>query len=256
VDAVYPATESVPANLLRFYVHFSGPMRTRDVDRFVRIERADGTPVETAFVDIPEGLWDPGSRRLTLFIHPGRIKRGVGLGDELGPVLDAGERYRLVVGGGMLDAEGRPIETEFVHRFVAAPVDRVPPDPSQWQVASPSTERGVLTVRFGESLDRALLARMVEVHGADAETIAGQMEISVDGESLLFRPDDDWREGDYVLVVRPELEDLAGNRPGAPFDRALAIDRRQASGGGRDREIPFAFPPNAGLSPRENSPVP
>lgn len=78
VTEVYPTTDKVPANLLRLYVHFSAPMSRRAVNDYVHLFDFNGIEVSLPFVEIETGLWDRNQQRLTLFFHPGRIKRGVG----------------------------------------------------------------------------------------------------------------------------------------------------------------------------------
>jgi hypothetical protein len=48
----------------------------------------------------------PDMTRLTLFIDPGRIKRGVAPLEEIGPALHAGKRYTLEIDSGWHDASG------------------------------------------------------------------------------------------------------------------------------------------------------
>ena len=67
----------LPENLLKFYVHFSAPMSRGNIYDYIRLLNADGKQVELPFLEIDEELWDDSLTRLTLFIDPGRIKRGV-----------------------------------------------------------------------------------------------------------------------------------------------------------------------------------
>ncbi len=45
--------------------------------RRIHLLDADGKPIERAFLELGEELWDPDGKRFTLFIDPGRIKRGL-----------------------------------------------------------------------------------------------------------------------------------------------------------------------------------
>jgi hypothetical protein len=56
-----------------------------------------GKEVELPFLELDEELWDPAMKRLTLFIDPGRIKRGVRPLEEVGPSLQEGKRFTLVI---------------------------------------------------------------------------------------------------------------------------------------------------------------
>src|SRR5262249_43304176 len=73
VEMVYPTADKLPANLLKFYVHFSRPMREGPAifDR-IHLLDADDRPVPEPW-RLTE-LWSDDCRRLTLCIHPGRIK--------------------------------------------------------------------------------------------------------------------------------------------------------------------------------------
>lgn len=223
VVAFHPSGAELPANTLRAYVQFSRPMATRDVGRRVRLVGEDGREVPLAFVAIDEGLWDPGRTRLTLFFHPGRVKRGVAPGERLGPPLVAGRAYRLVVDAAMTDAQGQPLGAPFEHAFRAGPDDREPPRLGAVEVAGPAAD-GALRVRLPEPLDRALLHRFVRVEDADGVPVAGTATVE-DGEAAwTFRPDAPWRPGEYAVRIESALEDRAGNRFDRPFDREAGTD--------------------------------
>lgn len=226
VTGVSPGLAVVPANLLRIYVHFSQPMRRAGIGRHIRLETADGQPVEAAFLEMDNGLWDPEGRRLTVFFHPGRIKRGLALGDRLGLPLRAGGRYRLVVSAAARDEDGQPLEAAYRHEFAAGPADRESPDPGSWRIEPPpARSRAPLVVVSPEPLDEALFARLVTVAG-----VAGSARVDPDLQVWRFTPAAPWAPGEYHLEIAAELEDLAGNRPGRRFDEPAAADgaRREA----------------------------
>src|SRR4030095_8926491 len=97
VSQVYPSAELLPENLLKFYVHFSAPMSRGHAYKHTHLRDENGKEIEVPFLELDEELWDPTMTRLTLFIDPGRIKRGVRPLEEVGPALEAGKRYNLVV---------------------------------------------------------------------------------------------------------------------------------------------------------------
>ena len=80
VEAIYPSGDRLPANLLKFYIHFSRPMREGE-PVFDRIRLIDDRGREIGDPWRRVDLWTPDARRLTLYVHPGRIKRGVNLRD-------------------------------------------------------------------------------------------------------------------------------------------------------------------------------
>jgi hypothetical protein len=97
VDGIFPSSDALPENLLRFYVHFSAPMQSGGVQDHIVLLGSDGQPVVAAFLDLTTELWDPAMRRLTVLLDPGRTKRGMGTNIELGAPLRQGDHYTLVI---------------------------------------------------------------------------------------------------------------------------------------------------------------
>ena len=221
VLAVYPSAPVVPANLLRFYLHFSAPMSARHVVPHVRLVDDAGGTIQTAFVEIPEGLWAPERRRLTLLVHPGRVKRGVGPNTALGPVLEAGHSYRLEVGVEALDADMLPLSEPFVHHFETTTEDSTRPAPQRWRLETPTAgSREPLVAHLEEAADHALLTRRPRVESAAGQRIEGQVEIADGERRWSFVPEAPWQAEDHLLVVPNDLEDPSGNRVDRSFEEA------------------------------------
>lgn len=235
VEAVYPAAEVVPANLLRFYVQFSAPMSARHVLPHIALLDEQGMPVETAFVEVEGGLWDPERTRLTLFVHPGRVKRGVGPNQALGPVLEAGKAYTLRVEESATDDFGRRLVAAYEHAFQVGPEDRTSPDPETWTITPPRTPNEPLRVDLMEPADVALLQRMPLVVDTDGGVVQGRIDVAPDGSSFLFEPESPWASGTYELRVPSTLEDASGNRVGGLFEE------RRARESSDDRVIARSF---------------
>ncbi len=219
VSEVWPSSSEVPANLLRFYITFSQPMHTRSISEHVQLIGTDGTPIADAFVDIPNGLWDAQARRLTLFVHPGRIKRGVGPRTVQGPVLTTGHRVTLRIERPVLAQNGLGLAQPFERHFTVIDADRASPDPTAWSLRMPLAAHGAVTVDFDEQLDRAQLMRFVTAHHSDTgEAIPGSAQTSLDGRSWSFTPREPWPATEMIVEVQPLVEDLAGNSVGRLFD--------------------------------------
>lgn len=216
---VSPEAGPVPENLLKFYLTFSGPMRRGEAYRRVAILDADGVPVESPFLELDEELWSPDGKRLTLFIDPGRIKRGLRPREESGPVFEAGKRYKLRVSAGWPDSAGRLLADSAERAYEAtAPLAEVI-DPAGWEVVTPRARLGALEVRLGRPLDRALLEHAIAVVGPDGKRLPGAVDLPPGGAAWRFTPArQPWNPGEYKLVIDPRLEDLAGNRVGRLFD--------------------------------------
>lgn len=229
VSHVYPSADLLPENLLKFYVHFSAPMSRGRSYEHILLRDAAGHEIELPFLELGEELWDPTMTRLTLFIDPGRIKRGVRPLEEIGPSLTAGQRYTLVIKRAWPDAAGNALKEDFQKTFQVGAADRQPPDPVQWQLQPPSAAtRAPLTIVFPEPLDHALAQRVIVVTDQLGKPITGQIALVEQERRWTFTPVDAWRSGQYQLVIQTTLEDLAGNNIGKPFEVDLfeGVERR------------------------------
>jgi len=219
VSAVHPAGASLPANTLRLYVHFSRPMDAHGSHRHVRLLDEDGRQVPLAFVEVVNGLWDPGQTRLTLLFHPGRVKRGVAPGERLGPALREGRRYRLVVDAAMADAAGTALGTPYEHAFAVVAADRASPRASDLRWQGPGAADEPLAVELPEPLDHALLQRWIWVEDERGQRVDGVAAVSEDETRWTFASATPWTPQRYSVCLHPALEDRAGNRFDRLFDR-------------------------------------
>lgn len=232
VEKIFPSSQSLPENLLKFYVHFSAPMSRGRIYEHIHLRDDVGKETELPFLEIDEELWDPSMTRLTLFIDPGRIKRGVLPLEEIGPALEVGKRYTLVIDAEWKDATGKPLKTSFQKHFSVVPPDRDPPDPTLWKIQPPTTDtRSPLVVTFPEPMDQALAQRVIQVVRDSGEAVAGEVALTDQERRWAFTPTTLWRRGVYRLVVPTTLEDLAGNNIGKPFEVDLfeGVQRRLAT---------------------------
>jgi hypothetical protein len=216
---IYPSTQTPPENLLRFYLVFSAPMSRGEMSNCVHLLDADGKEVETPFLNLGEELWNPAGTRLTLLINPGRIKQGLKPREELGPVLEQGKTYTLVVDSAWLDAEGNPLKEGARKVFNAGPAAEQIVDPETWKLASPAAgSTSPLAVSFPAPLDRGMLERVIGVVDANGEPVPGDIDVEADETRWLFTPDQPWSAGSYKVLVDSNLEDLAGNSIGRVFE--------------------------------------
>lgn len=228
VSAVYPSANELPENLLKFYLHFSAPMSRGHIYDHIHLLNARGEAVELPFLEIDEELWDPEMMRLTLFIDPGRIKRGVKPLEEIGPSLEAGQRYTLVIDREWRDAAGQPLAETFRKEFTVVAPDRTPPDPKRWTIRAPAANsREPLVVEFDEPLDAALAQRLIHVL-ADGRPLTLAARLVNAERELQLVPVEPWPRGTLQLRVVTIIEDLAGNNVGKPFevDAFDGVERR------------------------------
>jgi hypothetical protein len=164
-------------------------------------------------------LWDGAGQRLTLLFDPGRVKKGLSPRLQFGPVLEAGQSYRLVIDRAWHDANNQPLAASFEKRFTAGPPVEKAVDAKEWKIdPPPASTRAALVLRFPWPLDRALLMRMITIEDAAKKSIDGQIRLADDERRWEFRPDQPWPAGQFSLVVDKELEDSAGNNLARPFE--------------------------------------
>ena len=218
VEQVYPTTDLLPDNQLKFYVHFSAPMRRGEAWSHIHLLDQAGKPVELPFLEVAQELWDREQMRLTVLFDPGRIKRGLVPLSDVGSAIEDGKQYTLVVDRQWRDARGAPLAAEFRKSFRVGPSDRTPPDTAQWRLSAPKAGTSeALVVNFPKSMDYALLMRLLEISGAEGR-IPGIVTVGRHETEWRFVPTKPWKAGAYNLVADTSLEDLAGNRIGRAFD--------------------------------------
>ena len=214
VTQIYPTTNALPENLLKFYLYFSAPMSAGHIYEHIQLTDETGTPVELPFLEIDEELWNSDMTRLTLFLDPGRIKTGVKPLEEIGPALQEGKRYALTISRSWLDANGTPLKHSFEKKFHVTSTDREAPNLSKWRISSPKAgTRDPLRVEFSDPMDHALASRMIGI-----DDTPGKSNLTANETVWSFTPEQPWRRGKYQLSVQSTIEDLAGNNIGKPFE--------------------------------------
>ncbi len=215
---VYPTTDVLPANHLKFYIYFDRPIRG-GMELFKLIQLVDDKGNVIADPWLLDEIWDADNNCLIIYIHPGRIKWGVELRQLLGPVLFEKRNYSLVVKGELSDPEGNKIGKDYIKKFKTTPEDRVRIDVSQWKIAYPkAVGRDPVTVTFPKSIDHRSLDRFLSVTDDKGQPIDGAITIGPEEKTWQFTPTKAWQARTYRLDAEDVLEDVAGNTPKVPFD--------------------------------------
>jgi len=196
--ALHPATGEVPANLLRLYLDFSEPMGGDDVFEHLRLLDASGRPVADAFRELE--LWSRNRTRLMVYIHPGRVKTGLAMGGEFGPVLEGGKTYTLELTPGMKSLRGRATGTGFRRELRVGPPLTSKPDLARWGLEA---SRSGLTLVCDRWMDQAGLEDWLRVEGVPGRWI-------VEGRRVTFLVAELF-PGRYTLTANAEMEDVCGN---------------------------------------------
>lgn len=219
VRRVFPSGDEWPANLLRVYVEFSGPMSIRGGSEHLHLFDEQGKEVADPFLPLDYDFWNSDRTRFTAFMDPGRQKSGLVPRNEMGPSLEPGRKYTLVVDDGWHDAFGQPIKEAFRREFRTVAPDVTPIDMAQWKVRLPKAgTTGRVEVEFGEPLDRQLMLRALAIRAPSGQIVPGDAHTGKDERGWSFEPEDPWPAGRYELVALSILEDLAGNQIGRPFE--------------------------------------
>ncbi|HEX7859271.1 MAG TPA: hypothetical protein VF773_03015 [Verrucomicrobiae bacterium] len=214
VTQIYPTAEVLPENLLKFYIYFSAPMSGGHIYEHIQLTDELDEPVELPFLEIDEELWNSDMTRLTLFLDPGRIKRGVKPLEEVGPALEENKKYTLTIANTWRDANGTPMKKTFQKKFRVAAADREAPELGKWKIVAPKVgSKEPLKVEFTDPMDHALALRMINV-----ERVSGEKKLSENEKVWSFAPTDTWQPGSYRLQAQTTIEDLAGNNIGKPFE--------------------------------------
>ncbi len=217
---VLPTAELLPANLLKFYLHFSEPMR-EGVAIFDQIHLEDSQGERVYDPWRRQELWNEDRTRLTLWIHPGRVKKGVNLRETLGPVLRPNECYALIIDGTLRSAKGAELGKTQRHAFATGPEDYSRPLPESWNLSVPQAgTREALRIKSPKPLDHALVKRHVIV-SLDGTRIPCEVEVAPGDREWTMIPAEPWQAREYALKVSEYLEDLAGNTPDRVFDTDL-----------------------------------
>jgi hypothetical protein len=227
IEAIYPATDTLPENLLRMYICFSAPMSTGEAYHHVRLVDAGGTIVEKPFLIIDQELWDESRQRFTLLFDPGRIKRGIRANLEMGPPLQANNTYRLLVDHAWQDERGDELSSGYEKIIVVKNSERTKLTPEHWRIVEPlAGTNGPVVVTFDKPMDHFLALKYITVVDPLNEEVQGEAVVSSNDKIWEFRPHQSWVPGRYTLAISPHLEDAAGNNFNNPFDLDLSTESR------------------------------
>lgn len=232
VSQILPEIDVVPANHLKFYIHFSHKMTQGSIFDSIELVDEEEGMVRGAFREVE--LWDHDGDVLTVWLHPGRQKTGVNLNENEGPVLKEGHRYVLRILPSCTSTDGLTLQEAAELRFAAGPPDHTCPDPKKWKM-------NASTLELDEALDAGTLGNIwltrkewedLNIRAFSSERPDGRQlsffkplvdssSAHMVGTTTKFFNTEPLTAGQYTLYVRTDLEDLAGNTIARPFERDL-----------------------------------
>lgn len=225
VKAVHPSSDSVPSNLLKWYIQFSRPVNPSKIYDHITLIDASGKVVERAILPLETPLLSEDGKTLTMWMEPGRQKRHLGPNDRLGEVMRPNSPYTLRISQKLRDKNGLFLERAHEHHFQTEAPDRKSPDTKQWllQLPKSGTKEGLRLI-FKETLDYGSLHESFAIVTPKGEAIDGNF--NYEDTEVHFYPVLPWTAGTYVLRFNKRIEDVAGNNLERPFDRDIAIPLR------------------------------
>lgn len=235
VTRVQPSAAEVPANLLRLSIEFTAPVEGPVLPR-IALAHADGRLLQEPF--LPQELWSPDGRILTLLFHPGRVKTGLVAREKLGPILRPGDDVVLT-----LDAHP-------IRRWHVGPADANGPLASAWRLSPVrAASRQPLVVMLDGPID-GRDADYVAIADANDHMVDGHAALKNSEATWTFVPDAPWQAGTYRLAVRGTLEDPSGNRLGGHFETAMASTPPPATDAFVVFRVGASMSPGTGSSPQ------
>lgn len=225
VVAIFPSGTEIPENTLRFYIHFSAPMKPGVSGDYIKLLDANGVPDSAAFMKFKQELWSEDRMRLTLLMDPGRIKRGLTQNLALGPALLEGHRYSLVIEEGWPRATSGQKSPRFEKSFSVSKALRKLPDTALWNIEPPrALSRDSLVIHFDRPFDHQLAQRGITILGENGQVISGTASVNNHENSWRFDPETVWTSATARIVVDARLEDVAGNNLRELLDHSVGTD--------------------------------
>jgi hypothetical protein len=226
VVTIFPSGDSLPENLLKIYIMFSKPMREGYAMQNIVMIRNGQDTLTSVFLDLNNELWNTHRTILTVWLDPGRIKRHLQPNEKMGPPLEAGNRYQILVKQNWEDIEGFLLGSSYQKDFVAIEKDSQSPDPTTWTISPPKAKTlDPLRIEFPESLDYMVMVSAISIIDEKGNAIDSRL-VETDNEERVFllSPLHPWKPGKYTMKVERRLEDLAGNNLERLFDKDILRD--------------------------------
>jgi hypothetical protein len=216
--AIYPTTDSIPVNILRFYIQFSAPMQEMNILKHIQLRNEEGKNMTGVFFENQYELWDENRTTVTLIIDPGRVKLGLLANNKMGRAFDEGKKYSLTIDSLLLDFNDQKLSNSFSKTFVAVKADTIAPDTKKWELELPKVNTyEPIVINFKDKIDHISVQTLIKIV-KDNIKVEGKITLQNGEQKAIFTPKNKWKVGDYQVIINPRLEDIAANSVNQIFD--------------------------------------
>ncbi len=218
LEQIFPRSVDIPCNQLYFHIRFSQPMFPNKMAwQVVKIYDEDQEEIPKMWRE--RSYWLDSNRVLVLMIHPGRVKRGIGLDVP----FKEEQEYVFLIDGELSDAFGRCVKMYSKTKFFASKDDYEIPKVNHKEVLVPA--RGTedpLSIQFSEAMDYASIIDGVTITDEQGKLVKGNFWPLDNDATIEFFPGQEWIPGTYTITYGKIVADLAGNRLNRPFEMTSA----------------------------------
>ncbi|MCL9806973.1 hypothetical protein NAT51_15660 [Flavobacterium amniphilum] len=218
IIAIYPTSDSIPVNILRFYIKFSKPMQEMNILQHIKLLDECKKNITGVFYENQYELWNEDRTTITLLVDPGRVKLGLLANNKMGRAFDEGKKYSLEIDNLILDFEDQKLENNYTKTFIAVNDDIVPPDIEKWKLELPKlNSKETIVINFNDKINHISAYTLIKVF-RDKKKIQGNVILDNHESTWIFKPNEKWKKGDYQVIVEPQLEDISANTINKLFD--------------------------------------
>jgi len=221
VTNIYPTSERIPENILRFYIYFDSPMREGNIFDFIKLFDEHNNEMSHVFFDNVHELWTPDHKRLTLLLDPGRVKSGLQANAAMGRAFTANKKYKLIVSRGLEGLSGLKTTEVYVKTFTATTEDREGINISRWQIEFPKHELDKLKIDFKEPVDHVSAQHFILIVDHSGKEVEGSTDLQHNETGLVFKPILPWVKGQYRILINHRFEDIVANNINGAFDHKV-----------------------------------
>ena len=210
--SIFPTSNLLPENLLRFYFYFQTPMKQEEALKHIKLIDEEGKVDDHAFMKFKKELWSSDGKRLTLLFDPGRIKRGVSSNTKQGAALVNGKHYQLSISGAWQDVYGQSLKKNNLKEIIVVEPYRKKINVDEWVMREPTFDSlDRLIIDFDRIVDHALIQSMMQINDPAGNLVEGSWEIINAEQQVQFIPKNRWTKGFFKIVFDTRMEDVSGN---------------------------------------------